>query len=208
MHLEYAEWDDTMKAKQADTIMLSYPLGVAMSPTVRKNDLDYYAAHTGNGPSMTWSMYLVGYLDIGELEQATTFFNKSWLPYVDRKTGDFGGDCGGNFLTGAGGFLQGLWAGWGGMRLRLDSLDFVTPRMPHTTDGMKLRGISYLDSKFDLVLSNKDHTKSACFRSWPAPAGGGLRIGVLGDGSFATLSAGADSCFKAGSSVRIIGAAQ
>ena len=113
-----------MVAKQADTIMLSYPLGVEMSPTVRKNDLvsqrnmppvswptclalvspaafhcvsssftdngstyvrstqDYYANHTGNGPSMTWSMYLVGYLEIGELEQAAEFFNKSWLPYV------------------------------------------------------------------------------------------------------------------------------
>lgn len=39
MHLEFAEWTDAMVAKQADTIMLSYPLGVDMSPTVRKNDL-------------------------------------------------------------------------------------------------------------------------------------------------------------------------
>jgi hypothetical protein len=69
MHLEYAEWTDAMKAKQADTIMLSYPLGVEMPRTVRKNDLDYYASHTGNGPSMTWSMYAVGYLEIGEMEK-------------------------------------------------------------------------------------------------------------------------------------------
>jgi hypothetical protein len=33
----------------------------------------------------------VGYIELGEMEQAATFFNKSWLPYVDRKTGDFGG---------------------------------------------------------------------------------------------------------------------
>jgi trehalose/maltose hydrolase-like predicted phosphorylase len=76
--MRYAEWTDSMKAKQADTIMLSYPLGVDMPRTVRKNDLDYYAAHTGNGPSMTWSMYAVGYLELGEMEQAATFFNKSW----------------------------------------------------------------------------------------------------------------------------------
>ena len=97
------------------------------------------------------------------------------------------------------------------MRLRVDSLDFVTPRMPATTDGMKLRGISYLDSKFDLVLSNKDDNRAACFKSWPAMAGSrgfGLKIGTLGFGSFATLSADAESCFKAGSSVRIIGAAK
>jgi hypothetical protein len=36
---------------------------------------------------MTWSMYLVGYLEIGELEQAAEFFNKSWLPYVVRARG-------------------------------------------------------------------------------------------------------------------------
>jgi hypothetical protein len=34
LHMEFAEWTDTMKAKQADTIMLSYPLGVDM-PTVQ-----------------------------------------------------------------------------------------------------------------------------------------------------------------------------
>ena len=45
------------KAKQADTIMLGYPLGVDMPAAVRKHDLDYYANHTGGGPSMTWSMY-------------------------------------------------------------------------------------------------------------------------------------------------------
>ena len=198
LHMEFAEWTDAMKAKQADTIMLSYPLGLEMPPTVRKNDLNYYANHTGNGPSMTWSMYAVGYLEIGDLEQAATFFNRSWLPYVDRKTGDFGGDCGGNFLTGAGGFLQGLWAGWAGMRLREGSLDFVTPRVPATTDGLKLRGVAYLGSKFDLVLA-----KQACFRGWP---GSELKIGALGSGSFKPLPTAGDACYDLGASVRVVGA--
>jgi trehalose/maltose hydrolase-like predicted phosphorylase len=198
LHLEFAEWNDNDKAKQADTVMLSYPLGVEMSPTVRKNDLDYYANHTGNGPSMTWSMFAVGYLEIGELEQAASFFNRSWLPYVDRKTGDFGGDCGGNFLTGAGGFLQGLWAGWAGMRIRLDSLDFITPRVPATTDGLKLRGVTYLNSKFDLDLSNGQ----ACFHAWH---GASLKIGILGAGSFAPLSPTKATCYKLGASMRIVG---
>ena len=148
---------------------------------------------------MTWSMYAVGYLEIGDLDQAATFFNRSWLPYVDRKTGDFGGDCGGNFLTGAGGFLQGLWAGWAGMRLREGSLDFVTPRVPATTDGLKLRGVAYLGSKFDLVLA-----KQACFRGWP---GSKLEIGALGSGSFKPLPTAGDACYDLGASVRVVGAA-
>ena len=36
---------------------------------------------------MTWSMYLVGYCEIGGLDKAAEYFNKSWLPYVDRNTG-------------------------------------------------------------------------------------------------------------------------
>ena len=41
------------------------------------------------------------------------------------------------------------------MRLRADSLDFVTPRVPATTDGLKLRGVSYLGFNFDLDLDKK-----------------------------------------------------
>ena len=147
--------------------------------------------------------YLVGYLEIGQMDEAAAFFNKSWIPFVDKKTGNFGGDCGGNFLTGAGGFLQGLWAGWAGMRLRIDSLDFITPRVPTTTDGLKLRGVAYLGSKFDLVLS---HGK-ACFRAWPAaPGGTALKTGVLGSGSFAPLSAAAPNCYDLETSLRMVGA--
>lgn len=86
------------------------------------------------------------------------------------------------------------------MRLRADSLDFVTPRVPATTDGLKLRGVSYLGFNFDLDLDKK-----ACFRGWPAGGGVGLKIGVLGTSSFAPLSA-EGTCYEFGTSVRIVGA--
>lgn len=41
--------------KQADTVMLGYPLGLSMSPEVRRNDLEVYEAVTDpRGPAMTW----------------------------------------------------------------------------------------------------------------------------------------------------------
>lgn len=41
--------------KQADTVMLGYPLGFPMTPEVRKNDLEVYEPLTDpNGPAMTW----------------------------------------------------------------------------------------------------------------------------------------------------------
>lgn len=41
--------------KQADTVMLGYPLGLQMPLEVRKNDLEVYEPVTDpNGPAMTW----------------------------------------------------------------------------------------------------------------------------------------------------------
>lgn len=41
--------------KQADTVMLGYPLGLTVTPEVRRNDLETYEAVTDpRGPAMTW----------------------------------------------------------------------------------------------------------------------------------------------------------
>lgn len=41
--------------KQADTVMLGYPLGLQMSSQIRRNDLEAYEPVTDpNGPAMTW----------------------------------------------------------------------------------------------------------------------------------------------------------
>lgn len=43
------------QVKQADAVMLSFPLGLAMSPEVRRNDLEAYEPVTDpRGPAMTW----------------------------------------------------------------------------------------------------------------------------------------------------------
>lgn len=83
----------------------------------------------------------------------------------------------------------------------------MTPRVPATTTGLKLRGISYLGQKFDLVLSEN---KKACFRAWPkaeptqSKMKSGLMISTLGSNSFTPLSDKVDTCYPAGTSVRII----
>ena len=91
------------------------------------------------------------------------------------------------------------------MRIRLDSLDFITPRVPASTAGLKLRGISYLASRFDLVLSAQE---GSCYRAWAATTGApSLKIGELdsGSGSFVPLTSEQAVCFPAGHSVRIVG---
>ena len=43
-----------------------------------------------------------------------------------------------NFVTGAGGVLSAVWAGWGGVRLRDDRLDLVYPIPPPGATSMRL----------------------------------------------------------------------
>lgn len=43
------------EVKQADAILVGFPLGLPMSPEVRRNDLECYEAVTDpHGPAMTW----------------------------------------------------------------------------------------------------------------------------------------------------------
>uniref|UniRef100_A0A3Q2CXJ3 Protein-glucosylgalactosylhydroxylysine glucosidase n=1 Tax=Cyprinodon variegatus TaxID=28743 RepID=A0A3Q2CXJ3_CYPVA len=51
----HPEFDGYQPVKQADTVMLGYPLGLPMTPAVRRNDLEAYEPVTDpNGPAMTW----------------------------------------------------------------------------------------------------------------------------------------------------------
>ena len=78
-HPEFQGYTRGTKIKQADTILLGYPLGYAMSEDVRTNDLDYYQTVTDvGGPAMTWSMFAANYGDIGEDATAASFFARGY----------------------------------------------------------------------------------------------------------------------------------
>lgn len=66
--------------KQADVVLIGYPLNLEDNKTVRKNDLELYEkVTTSNGPAMTWSMFCVGHLELGQAEKATQLFQKQLL---------------------------------------------------------------------------------------------------------------------------------
>lgn len=46
-----------------------------------------------------------------------------------------------NFLTGAGGFLQSLFAGYAGLKVRLDGLHVDRPRLPANVSRLSLTGM-------------------------------------------------------------------
>merc|ERR1711972_139911 len=116
-----------------------------MSATVRKADLEYYAPRTDeNGPAMTWAMHAVGYMELGDAALAASNFNRSFAnaqsPFLVWTETPTGGAV--NFLTGAGGFLQGALFGLTGMRIWKTHLA-VNPTFVEGMTKVKARGIHY-----------------------------------------------------------------
>eukprot|EP01043_Picozoa_sp_COSAG02_P026398 COSAG02_NODE_1520_length_12166_cov_8.338195_9_plen_73_part_00 len=63
-HPEYDGYDGAT-IKQADTVLLQYPLAIPMSAIVRAHDLEYYEARTSSAVSMNWQIYAIAELRAG-----------------------------------------------------------------------------------------------------------------------------------------------
>ena len=97
-----------------------------------------------------WSAFSMAWLfALGDEAKAATLFARGYQSYVRPPYGVWdetpSGGCG-NFITGAGGFLQSVIYGYGGLRYGSESLT-ITPRLPPdagslTIDGIKYRGAS------------------------------------------------------------------
>merc|ERR1711862_464673 len=97
------------------------------SDSARRNDLNLYAKQK-SANSMYWWAFAVAWLRLQETDKGDEYFR---LATVRNVFGPFriwselpGGKGCPNFVTGAGGYLQMLWAGYGGVRLTDDSLSF------------------------------------------------------------------------------------
>jgi trehalose/maltose hydrolase-like predicted phosphorylase len=145
--------------KQADVVLIGYPLQLKMKDSTKKNNLNYYDERTREtGPAMTWAMHTIGYLDLKEEAEAAKFFQRSYDVYThepfktwseNQPTDDLGV---GNFITGAGGFLQSVINGYGGVRLHFDSLTITNFFLPPGTNSLEFNGITYLHNVFTLKI--------------------------------------------------------
>ena len=125
-HPESDNYEKGQKVKQADVILLYFPQQMNESVEIQTNDLAYYESVSDPaGPAMTWAMFVVNWLQLGQYEAAMSNFAKSYLniqpPFnVWTETADGGGSV--NFITGAGGFLQQFVFGFSKMRIGRDAL--------------------------------------------------------------------------------------
>jgi hypothetical protein len=165
--LQYDGYQGTL-IKQADTVLLIYPLEWPMSRDVAANTLNYYAERTDpDGPAMTDAMHAVDSAQIGAPGCATdTFLNRSYKPFLRDPFDQFAearGDKAGSqdplagapaydFLTGSGGFAQVFTYGLTGLRWRADRVHLDPMLPPQLAGGVTLRGLQWRGRTFDIAL--------------------------------------------------------
>ncbi|WP_393060244.1 discoidin domain-containing protein [Streptomyces sp. LN549] len=167
LYLQYAGYDGST-IKQADTVLLIYPLEWPMEPGAAASTLDYYAAHTDpDGPAMTDSVHAIDAAAIGEPGCATyTYLQRAVRPFMRGPYALFsearGAKAGAqdplsgfpaeDFLTGKGGFLQVFTHGLTGLRLREDGVRLDPMLPPQLRDGVKLTGLRYRGRTYDIAI--------------------------------------------------------
>ncbi|CAF3541630.1 unnamed protein product [Rotaria sp. Silwood1] len=160
-YLEYEGFDlKNTTIKQADVVLLGFPLMWPMTDQIRRNDLLAYEPLTrADGPAMTWSMHSIGFIELGDFDKAEQLFRRSYETYVRSPfnvwTEAQSGVGAVNFITGAGGFLQAVLFGYGGIRLTLDQLEFK-PRghLPNQVTKFIFHGLKYQGTTIDLTIDN------------------------------------------------------
>ncbi|MHA6801874.1 glycosyl hydrolase family 65 protein [Salinifilum ghardaiensis] len=169
--VQYAGYDGH-EIKQADTVLLQYPLEWPMSDEVARNTLDYYAQRTDpDGPAMTDAVHAIDAAEIGEPGCVTnTYLERSVRPFMEEPFAQFseargetaGEDAGApalNFLTGGGGFQQAFTHGLTGLRLREDAVELDPMLPPQLAEGgVELTGLHWQGRTFDVRLGGETST--------------------------------------------------
>lgn len=115
------------RIKQADANLLGYPLGIVTDREALLRDLEYYEPRIDphNGPAMSHSVFAVQYARLGMAQKAWEMFLRSYRPNLRPPFGVFAETAtSGNpyFMTGAGGLLQAVLFGFGGLEITSDGL--------------------------------------------------------------------------------------
>ncbi|KUL34157.1 haloacid dehalogenase [Streptomyces sp. NRRL F-4489] len=164
---QYAGYKGTT-IKQADTVLLMYPLQWPMTRRQAAATLDYYAARTDpDGPAMTDSVHAIDAAALGEPGCATyTYLQRAIRPFVRGPFAEFSearGEKAGagdphagrpaqDFLTGKGGFLQVFTHGLTGLRMTEDRVRLDPTLPPQLAAGVTLRGLRWQGRTFDVAL--------------------------------------------------------
>jgi trehalose/maltose hydrolase-like predicted phosphorylase len=132
--------------KQADVNLLAYPLKTITDKSQIKKDLDYYSKRVPNQgtPAMTHAIFALLYARLGETEKAHQLFNESYVPNLNppfRVIAETKGGTNPYFSTGAGGVIQSLLMGFGGLDITEKGIVQLPSKLPKTWKKLTITGV-------------------------------------------------------------------
>lgn len=140
---ENATYDGAM-IKQADVNLLSYPLNMITEREQIEKDLRYYEDKMApDGPAMGFSVLATLYARLGEPQKAYGIFLNSFQPNKVPPFGVISETAGGTnpyFATGAGGMLQAVLAGFGGLKITDEGIRQGEKQLPRQWKTLEIRG--------------------------------------------------------------------
>ena len=150
---EYDTYDGQV-TKQADVSLLAYPLHIVTDTALIRRNLEYYIDKVPERltPAMSKSIYAVLYCRLRQPERALYYFRDSYLPNLNppfRVMAEFNGGTNPYFITGAGGTLQTMLFGFGGLEITDKGLQRkYAPQLPESWQSVTLR----IAGREDLVI--------------------------------------------------------
>jgi trehalose/maltose hydrolase-like predicted phosphorylase len=145
---------DGVEIKQADVNLLAYPLSIVNKPEDIRKDLAYYEPRMSKeGPAMGFAILVTLYARLGEPEKAAALFSKSYKPNEVPPFGVISETAGGTnpyFATGAGGMLQAVLAGFGGLDITDQGILQRKTALPKGWKGLTIKGVGMEEKTFSV----------------------------------------------------------
>lgn len=134
------------KIKQGDVNLLAYPLGLVTEKNQILKDLEYYDSKIDreNGPAMTFGIFCVQYARLGDAKKAEEMFRRSYRPNMRPPFGVFAETATSHnpyFATGAGGMLQAVIYGFGGLDITDEGIIQHNTVLPASWKKLTIKGI-------------------------------------------------------------------
>jgi trehalose/maltose hydrolase-like predicted phosphorylase len=152
------------KIKQADVVMLTYPLDFSMSKSMAIADLNYYTPRTDiDGPAMTDAIHSIASAAVDAPGcSAYTYMLRSYQPFLREPYLQFSEFApvkltatSYDFLTGVGGFMQEFLYGFSGFRPLVNAVR-LDPNLPPQLAGITLRNMVWQGRTFTLHIGPRD----------------------------------------------------
>jgi hypothetical protein len=150
--------------KQADVVMLTYPLDFSMPKSMAIDDLNYYTPRTDiNGPAMTDAIHSIAAAAVDAPGcSAYTYMLRSYAPFLREpylQLSEFAPikltATSYDFLTGVGGFLQEFLFGFSGFRPLPDAVR-LDPNLPPQLAGITLRNLVWQGRTFTVHIGPRE----------------------------------------------------